>query len=211
MIGTIENAIIAQLKAASDNGVLGYAYRVLETYPDDFDQYFAAKKGQFRAPGAWCVFLALDDCDDADDGVGVVGTGRFALIVAAQNLRNESATRQGGPDADAEPGSYQLAVDAARILSGNWLEDSEGNSPLIKSISVAGLRLVQRTRMMAENNLSLMAIELRCSFPLGSFATGNPADFQKMHVDWDVPPIGNVNSPLPAAEADARDDIAVPQ
>jgi hypothetical protein len=32
-----------------------------------------------------------------------------------------------------------------------------------------------------------------------------------MHVDWDIPPHGNVVPPLPAAEADARDDIEVPQ
>ncbi len=211
MIGAIENAIIDQLRARSDDGTFGYLYRTLESYPDDFDAYFAAKKGLMRAPAAWCVFLALDDCFDPGDGTGAQGTGRFALIVAAQNLRNETATRQGGPDGQAEPGSYQLAVDAARVLTGNSLYDAEGISPLTRSISISGLRLVQRTKMMAENNLSLMAIELRCSFSLGKFQAGAEGQFEQLHVDWDVPPIGNVEAPLPAAEADASDDVQVPQ
>lgn len=209
MIGAIETAIIDALRAQSDAGALGYRYRLLDTYPDDFDQYFTDKKGLIRAPAAWCTFLALDDCQDLGDGQGVQGTGRFALVLAAQNLRNESASRHGGPAGQSEPGSYQLAEDAARILSGNWLADEPGVS-LIRPISVAGIRLVQRTEMMAKNNLSLMAVELRCTFPIGQFAE-EAIDLQKLHVDWDVPPIGNVAPPLPAARADARDDITVPQ
>lgn len=209
MIGAIENAIIGQLKIRSESGALGYWYRTLDTYPDDFDAYFADKKGLLRAPAAWCVFLALDDCDDRNDGAGVTGTGRFALVVAGQNLRNEQAARHGGPDAQVEPGSYQLATDAARILSGNWLEES--GVPLVRPIMVAGLRLVQRTPMMAQNNLSLVAVELRCTFPLGEWPRRDDGDFARLHADWDVPPIGNVAAPLPAARADARDDIVVPQ
>lgn len=209
MIGAIENAIIGALRARSEAGELGYKYRLLDTYPDDFDQYFTDKKGLIRAPAAWCTFLALDDCQDFGDGQGVQGIGRFALVLAAQNLRNETATRHGGPDGQSEPGSYQLVEDALRILSDNWLAD-EPTVRLIRSISVAGVRLVQRTEMMAKNNLSLMAVELRCTFPMGRFSA--EADgFEQLHVDWDVPPIGNVIPPLPAARADARDDIAVPQ
>lgn len=208
MIGAVENAIMAELRYRSDSGALGYRYATLETYPDDFDDYFTSKKGQFRAPAAWCVFLALDECVDSNDGQGVVGTGRFALVVAGQNRRNETATRHGGPDGLAEPGSYQLAIDAVRVLSGNWLDETVG---LVRPISVAGIRLVQRTTMMAQNNLSLVAVELRCQFPLGQFPREGDGDFATLHVDWDVPPIGNVAPPLPAARADAADQIAVPQ
>lgn len=209
MIAAIENAVIGALRAMSDSGALGYRYRLLDTYPDDFDQYFTDKKGLIRAPAAWCVFLALDDCQDLGDGQGPQGVGRFALVVAGQNLRNEEASRHGGPDGAAEPGSYQLAVDAARILSDNWLEGFPAVA-LIRPISVAGIRLVQRTPMMAENKLSLMALELRCTFPIGQFGE-EAIDLQQLHVDWDVPPIGEVTLPLPAARADARDDIMVPQ
>lgn len=212
MIGAIENGIIAQLKARSDDGTLGYKYLTLETYPEDFDQYFAAKKGQFRAPAAWCTFLAMGDGEDLSDGEGAQGTGRFALIVASQNLRNETATRHGGPNDDQEPGSYQLAIDAVRILSRNGLIGEPGVS-LIRPITFTGMRLVQRTKMMAENNLSLMAIELRCTFALGGQigGSGAEADFEQLHIDWDVPPIGNVTAPLPADDGDARDDIELPQ
>ncbi len=209
MIGALENAIIGALRAQSEAGALGYQYRLLDTYPDDFDQYFADKKGLLRAPAAWCTFLALDDCQDLGDGQGVQGIGRFALILAAQNLRNEAASRHGGPDGQSEPGSYQLAEDAVRILSDNWLADDPAVR-LIRPLSVAGIRLIQRTEMMAKNNLSLMAVELRCTFPLGRF-TGDDEGFEQLHIDWDVPPIGNVAPPLPAARADARDDIAVLQ
>lgn len=206
MIGTVENAVLDVLRdaGAGNSNLLGYDYRTLESYPDDFDQYLAEQKGQLRMPAAWCVFLALGPCDDVEGG-DLQGEARFALVVAAQNLRNETATRHGGVGT-AEPGSYQLAIDAIRLLSDNDL-----GLPLVHRVAITGARLVSRTAAMVKQGMSLMAIELRCTIPLDKFMTGDIGDFARMHVDWDIPPHGNVAPPLPAAEADARDDVEVPQ
>jgi hypothetical protein len=105
--------------------------------------------------------------------------------VAAQNLRNETATRHGGVGS-AEPNSYQLAIDTVRLLSDNDL-----GLPLVHR-AITGARLVSRTAAMVKQGMSLMAIELRCTIPLDKFMTGDIGDFARMHVDWDIPPHGNV-------------------
>ncbi len=208
MIGAIENAMLAQLKAQADNGALGYAWATLESYPDDFDQYLK-NKGQLNTPAAWAVFLGLGQCQDEGDAqAGVTGTGRFALVVAAKNLRNETATRHGGIDPASEPGSYQLAEDAMRILS-----RSDLGLDLVHPVAIEGARLIARSPEIRTQGLSLMAIELSCQMPLGVMRTPDGAlgDFAQLHVDWDVPGLGNVTAPLPAADPDAEDLVEIPQ
>lgn len=212
MIGAVENAIIGALAEAGQSGVLGYAYATLDSYPEDFDAYLK-DKGQLRVPAAWAVFLSLGQgVDNQDDVSGWTATASFVLVVAAQNYRNETATRQGGPDAVSEPGSYQLALDAVRILSRNWLVPLELVSPL----RIGGMRLVSLTGETRRQGISLMAIELSCGIAFGQFADpGNPGDFATFHADWDVPPLGNVDldpsGQLPSPNPDAEDLIQLPQ
>lgn len=204
MIAAIENAIGAALVAAGTSGQLGYRYATIDTYPDDFDLYLKDKKGALRFPAAWAVFLGLSDGDD-DDTVWS-GEARFALVVAAQNLRNETASRHGDSvSPEALPGSYQLAEDAVRVLHRNGL-----GLDLVKPILATGMRLVARTPEIRTQNLSLMAVELRCRMPIGGF-DADLGYFAQLHVDWDVPPHGNVAAPLPAAEHDAEDLVELPQ
>jgi phage gp37-like protein len=206
MISAVELAIIAALKAKADDGTLGYAWRTLESYPDDFDAYLK-DKGQLRPPAAWAVFLGLSDGDDSADDAGPNFEARFAVIVAAKNLRNETASRHGGVDAVAEPGSYQLAEDAIRVLSRNALGDL-----LVQPLEISGARLVARSAELRTQGLSLMAIECKCRIALGHLAApGDLPDFTTFHADWDIPPIGNVNPPLPAAAPDAEDLLEIPQ
>lgn len=203
MIGAVENAIVGQLRAAGEAGVLGYEYRTLETFPDEFDAYLS-ENGKLRVPAAWAVFLGLVDGRDEGDLSGWSGRARFALVVAAQNMRNEQDTRHGD---GAQPGSYQLTVDAIRVLSRNWLEpDVELEEP----VTVRGARLVAISPEMKRQGLSLVAIDLECRLPFGEFAEEQGA-FETLHVDWDVPALGNVAAPLPAANPDAEDLIEVPQ
>lgn len=204
MIATIENAIGAALVAAGASDQLGYRYATIDTYPDDFDAYLKDKKGALRFPAAWAVFLGLSDGDD-DDTVWS-GDARFALVVAAQNLRNETASRHGDSvTPEVLPGSYQLAEDAVRLL-----HRSDLGLDLVSPIVATGMRLVARTPEIRTQNLSLMAVELRCRMPIGGFDP-DLGDFETLHVDWDVPPFGNVAPPLPAAEHDAEDLLELPQ
>lgn len=211
MIGAVENAIIGVLRDAGEAGTLGYRYATLETYPDDFDQYLK-DKGQLRTPAAWAVFLGLGQGSDGGDGDGPRFEARFALVVAAQNLRNETATRHGGPDPVAEPGSYQLAEDAARLLSRNLL-----GLNLVTPLTIGGMRLVARSAEPRTHKLSLMAIECSCVLALGQIIDLEALDpFTAFHADWDVPALGNVElaaeAPfLPAASPDAEDLLELPQ
>ncbi|MBD3728761.1 MAG: DUF1834 family protein [Sphingomonadales bacterium] len=202
MIAATELAIIDVLKAAGDDGVLGYRYVVLDTFPDEFEEYLREIRN-LRTPAAWAVFLGLSDGSDESDDAGWHGKARFALVVAASNLRNEQQTRHGD---GSVPGSYQLAIDAIRLLTRDDL-----GLDLVEPITVRGARLVARSDQMVKQKLSLMAIELECRLPLGVFADPDEGGFLQLHVDWDVPPFGNVLPPLPATNPDAADLIEVPQ
>ena len=206
MIGAIENGMLDALRDAASAGLLGYDWRTLETYPDEFDAYLKAKKGQLRTPAAWAVFLGLGDLKNDEDDVGPSYEARFALVVASRSIRNETETRHGGAAA-AEPGSYQLAIDAIRLLSRSDLD-----LPLVEPVSVTGARLVARSAELRSQGLSLMALECRCRIGLGQFVDlAELSPFATLHTDWDVPPIGNVEAPLPAAAPDAEDLVEIQQ
>lgn len=203
MIGAIEDGILAVLKVASDDGRLGYDYRTLESFPDEFDAYLN-EKGTLRTPGAWAVYLGTDQGDDRGDDAGWQGRSRFALIVAAQNQRNERQTRHGD---GREVGSYQLAIDAAQLLTRNAL-----GLDLVAPVAVTDIRPVARSQEMVRQGLSMMALQLECVMPVGR-DSDDPGAFDVFHVDWDVPAFGNVHpdrdQSLPAANPDAEDLIEV--
>lgn len=202
MIAAIENAILAELEAAGEaGGPLGYRFVTLETYPDDFAQYLRDTRN-LRTPAAWAVWLGFVGGTDAGNDAGWSGQSRFALVVAAQDLRNERETRHGS---GSQPGSYQLMIDAIRLLSQNDL-----GLDLVTALMVRSARLVARTEDMKRQNLSLIAIELECTVPLSGFEEDHGA-FDTLHVDWDVPPFAGHASPLPAENPDAEDLIEVPQ
>lgn len=207
LIAAIELGLVGELRNAAGDGRLGYLWGTLESYPDDFDDYLEAEMGMLRFPAAWAVFLGLGQGVDNDDETGWNGEATFALVVAAQNNRGETETRHGGQDEGKEPGSYRLMLDAVRILSRNEL-----CLPLTKPIEVTGARPVARSDKMRKLGLSLIAISLKCTVPFGRYDDeGDIAEFLRFHADWDVPPIGNVVAPLPAADPDAEDMVELPQ
>ena len=200
MIAQIENAVLELLKSAGDNDVLGYKYRTLESYPEEFDTYLK-EKHMLRAPAAWCVFLGFVSMTVGDDGESY-GLARFALVLAAENLRNETATRHGD---DTVPGSYQLGLDAVGLLAGTDLGLDIGR------ITPRRMALVARTPEMRKQHLSLIAFEFETSVPIGQIPTdGEPGSFETFHADWDVPAFGNVGPALPDEDnADASDQVAL--
>jgi phage gp37-like protein len=213
MIDRIETAIIERVRALSTAGVLGYRYKTLETYPVDWDEYIEEKGAGLPAPAAWCTFAGWRQRDGEDPrGFNVVAT--FGLVVMAQNLRNETATRHGGPDRSREPGSFQLAVDAAVLLHGQ-----DFDLP-IDSISIGALRIVPRLPAWKERKVSMLALELITGFRVNALSEGGQAqlaDFQTFHANWDIKPFGNVDADddeegrqIPADEtADATDHVTL--
>lgn len=202
MIAAIELAILKELQQAGANGVLGYEYRVLETFPDEFEEYLTSI-GNLRTPAAWVSWLSLSEGEDLGDDTGVTSVCRFVLVVGSSNLRNEQQARHGD---GAVPGSFQLVEDAIRLLSGNILHPLG----LVSPISVRGARPIARTDQMKKQKVSLIAIELQCTAPFGIFDE-DTGEFRTLHLDWDIPVHGNVTPPLPAATPDAEDLIELPQ
>jgi len=209
MIDQIEKAIVARLRAAGDQDVLGYKYRTLETYPEEWDEYLKEKAGGIAAPAAWVTFAGWRPAETEDRGRGrLILT--FGLVVMAENVRGETATRHGGPQAAVEPGSYRLATDAAQLLAGQDL-----GLP-IDSIEIGALRIVRRLAAWKERKVSMLALELKTGFTfLGSnFGEEGFADFEAFHANWDVAPFGNVDgsadpgTQIPAdGSADATDHV----
>lgn len=210
LLSAIENGMLERLKAAAEAGVLGYVWRALDSLPVDFDSKLAERIGQF--PSAWSVFGGLKVVEDFGDGT-VKAEGRFVIVTAAENRRNERATRFGG--SDAEVGSYQLACDAAALLMGRDL-----------GLPIGALRLQAIDSLFAgqtraERQISVMGVAFSTAFvfdPRAEIAAGPIGDFTDFHADWDIPPFGGVDAnleepgvQLPADEqADAVDHVVLP-
>lgn len=218
-IAEVENAILARLRSYADAGVLGYAWGTLESYPVDWDEYFR-EKTQWKAPAAWVSFLGWGRATQLSTGV-TRAAASFGLVVAADNKRNETATRHGGIDGlgaaiAAEPGSYQLLLDAVAVL---------GHATLgldIDPLIVGQARGVRKPAALKDRNCSMFAVQLDTFIEVPWLADpADPAmgDFETFHANWDVPAFGNVDAdPLTAgvqipadASADATDHVAVPQ
>ena len=136
----------------------------------------------------------------------------FGLVVMAENRRpDETATRHGGPNPAAEPGSYQLATDAALLLKGQDL-----GLPM-DGIEIGALHFVPRLPAWKERKVSMLALELSTKVSLATLEPGAGAldDFAAFHANWDLPPHGNVDGDpdaagvqIPAdATADATDHV----
>jgi phage gp37-like protein len=195
MIAAVENAIIARLKAAAEAGVLGYAYRELDSLPVLLDEELV--NAQF--PSAFVVFAGAQG--EQQTSRASIMRASFHVIVAAQNYRNEAATRHGA--GAGEVGSYQMALDAAGLLFGEDLGlDIEG-------FQVAGLTPLYNWVADKGRRLSVLGLELRTRFPLPGSPQPEPSvgDFETFHVDWDMPPHGLADAdPAPELPADDQAD-----
>lgn len=212
MIGTVENALLSRLRAASDGDVLGYRYASLETYPENWDAYLKDKVA-LRAPAAWVVFGGWGN------PVGELSMpllpATFGLVVMAENQRNEQATRHGDPADPRVPGSYQMIVDAVSLFAGHDLDLPIG------ALTIGACRHVRPPAALAERKVSMLALELRTTFQVSPASDGGAiADFTHFHTDWDIPPIGAGRDGMPIGglpwngpdpdNADAADDLTLP-
>jgi len=184
MIAAIEQAILARLRVMEPQ--LGFAWRMLETMPEDWESYLD-RKGELRGPAlAWIAFTGWTDTERHNDELVVEGS--FALLVGHISARpDEAANRHGGPDPAKEPGSYRLALGVAAILAGQML-DLNLSSP----IEVGACEPLPRSKAMTALKLSLSVIDLSCRFPIQLTGDGgdDPASLAAIHANWDAPAFG---------------------
>lgn len=191
MIGAIEQAIAERLRGASDAGSLGYALRTVASYGGELADVAVAVRS---FPAVWVAFAGERRAEALGQGQ-FRHEGVFTLFVAVQSRRGDRAARLG---VDGEPGSLQVLEDVRAIL----LDDDLG-------LDIEPLAPVQVRSIAQTAEASVYACDLATRWV--SFAAaghdGDIADFLHFHADWDVPPHGNVQPPLPADQADARDDV----
>lgn len=199
MIAAIESAIVARIQFASDAGTLGYRFRKVASYGGEFDEE-GLKQLVKDYPAAWTVFGGEPRPEHLGQETYRHRPG-FAVIVAARSLRNEEATRRG---AAGDVGTYQLVKDVRALLIGQTLAlDIHPLSPgAVRSLFNGSLR---------DRKLSLYGVEFHTAYD-SAMAAADAAidDFTAFHADWDIPAGETVAPPLPAADADARDDVTLP-
>jgi len=202
MIGQVENAMLARLRAATTVEAVRYKYPTLETWPKRFDEVLSSETTRY--PAAWTAFGGAHKIER-------VSSNRwraycvFGLVVAAQNLRNEQATRHGG--SQSEPGSYQLATDAVRILAGQTLGLD------INPLEPTSILEVETPDVPKVKQLSIYAVSFDTSLYFDAArSVGDINDFALFHADWDPAPFGHVdptNLPAPIGEAIVSDNISL--
>jgi len=201
MIGVVENAILARLKAASDEGIIPYAYRTLQTWPKNFDEYLSSQVIQY--PACWAVFGGAHKTERLASGLWRVHCV-FGVVVAAENLRNEQARRHGG--SASEPGSYQLAVDALQILASQTLGLD------IRALEPSSILPVETADIPKVKQLSIYAVSFDTAIDFATPPGKELGDFNRLHINWDPAPYGHVDrdQPLPQdAAAIASDSIQI--
>ena len=115
MIGTVEQAIVAAIKAAT----LPYALKFVGSYGGEFDDDIGLVVRNF--PGVWVTFGGSQDKPHGVSKDRNMVPARFAVIVGARNVRGEEATRQGTTTAAGqliEPGTYRMLQDVRGVLWG---------------------------------------------------------------------------------------------
>ncbi len=201
MIAAIEQAIIDRIKdAAGVTKPLGYALAAVESYGGEFDTELTLTNTINSFPGVWVVMSGLDRPTDLGDVLRQPIT--FTLFIATKNRRNEKARRHG---AVGDVGSYQLLEDVRALLKGQTL-----------GLDIDPLK-PGRVRSIFNGQLNALAISLYAADFTTAWvedvtepvAEADLPEFLRAHADWDLPPLGNVSTPLPAAQADATDDIEV--
>lgn len=198
MIGTIEQAIIDRIQAASTGGTLGYRLAAVTSYGGELDGDISAVL-RLRFPAAWVVYAG----GTARQGAGgKIWQARFAVVVAAKGGRNQVERRRG---ADDKVGAYQLAEDMASLLERQTLGLD------IAPIDVGAIRTLFNGAAKADR-LAVFALDLTTAYAADPGVDEvELAAFQTFHADWDIPPHGNVSAPLPAADADASDTVTLEQ
>lgn len=199
MIAAVENAIAERVLAASEADVLGYRLRKVAVYAGEFDDELRTVIRSF--PAVWVAFRSLARGERAA-GESWRVPATFSVFVGTTNRRNQKARRHGS---DGGVGSLQIVKDVRGLIIGQCFGlDIEPFSPG----AVTGL-VNSRTEGAAA---SIYACEFDTAWfeEAGSkIADADLDDFEAFHVDWDVPPLGNVTPPLPSDDADATDTVTL--
>ena len=200
IISDLEQAIIDRINAhaGTGDGKLGYALTV-GGYGGEFDTDTDLANAYVNFPCALVLLKEIGGGVQAGQAQKVRLT--YTVFVAAQNRRNESARRRG---AAGKPGSYQIAWDIRQLLKMQMLGFDDQIDGLVPGPVLSVINGKSNNRSVSVYACAFTATWYEDLSPVSDETLG---EFLELDVAWDVPPLGNVQPPLPAAEADARDLI----
>ncbi|MCF8491360.1 MAG: DUF1834 family protein [Rhodospirillum sp.] len=193
-IDTVEQAILDRLTAAAGPaGPWGYTVPTIDSYGSELEGGPETALARGAAPAIWVVFGG----EEGPDRQGFRRL-RYSIVILARNYRNERASRRGD---GTNPGTYQLLKDVRGVLANDGLG----------GLLARPLAHLRSRSLVSGKAVKVYAFDVEAKIDdQARYITEALGNFAHFHVDWDVPPIGNVQPPLPAAEADATDDVFLP-
>jgi phage gp37-like protein len=178
VIGELEDAIVARIRAAQAAAVWAYKLRTIETYGGQIDE---SAQSTFNFPAAFVSFTGSKQKTRSGER-GRIMEVSLVLYVAARNPRNERSTRHGD---SREAGSYQIAEDLIALL-----ENQRVGMPMHRPLMHTGIQTLFVARKSdAHNAESILAVGFECEFgwqaalPECAFG-GDQAEFETTVQDW---------------------------
>lgn len=188
MIGAIETAMLATLRAASDAQAFGFPLRAVAPYAGQLEDAIDA----VQLPAVYVYLAGCGAAKEIDRARGIYRIpATWSVVVAQQNRRDQSSARTGD---GREPGSYDLITGVIAALAGQSFELP------IRELAPGAVRLARQSL-----GVSVYEIEFATDFDIEPLVWSAPLDeFLTFHADVDIEPFGNVVPPLPAADPDAE-------
>lgn len=153
MIGELEDAIVARIKAAQAAGLWPYKIMTIETYGGQIDE---STQSTFRFPAVFVAFTRFKKRGALGERARLVDV-HLVLYVAARNPRNERSTRHGDMH---EPGSFQIAEDLIALL-----ENQRVGMPMTHALSAEEIdTLFVARKSDGANAESILAVSMECQF-----------------------------------------------
>ena len=193
MIGTIERALLERLRWADARNLFGGPLSTIASYAGELS---GVQTDVQRMPAIWVAY-AGETAPIADGPEEWRAQATFMLFAATWSGRSGAAARL--EENEGEIGSYRLLMVARAILAGHDLG--------LKIEPLAPGAIVSEDQA---DGRSVYSLELTTRYAFRSTRDVDDdqlADFLHLHLDWDIEPAGEVVPPLPAEQADQRDDI----
>lgn len=153
MIGELEDAVVARIKAAQAAGLWPYKLPTIDTYGG---QIAEDTQSTFRFPAVFVAFTRMKKKGQLGERTRKVDV-HLVVYVAARNPRNERATRQGDMH---EPGSFQIAEDLIALLENQRLGMS-----MTQPLSVEEIETIFVARQSdGAKAESILALPFTCEF-----------------------------------------------
>lgn len=193
MIGDIEQGLLDKVAAAHGDAqsMLGYKFKTLDSYGGELEA--SPEEIAKNSPFMLAMFSGFTEIEEIGPDEYKYTAG-FALIIGNRDRRNSEATRRG---VGSKPGSYQLITDVLKLVCGDNL------GLAIEPVQPGRVRPLANSK-----SLSIYAAEISAKF-VAEYPAGfaDLDDFATFNADWDIPPIGDVSTTLPAGDADATDNV----